>query len=126
MELIKRIQKGDESALEIIITEYHSYVFKIVYSILGSYSHKVDLQGIVNQVFFTLWQNTYTDEGDFLVWMNIDTIEWYHTQFVQSKDMMGEAYCTQHTPNYFNVNFNSRVDSTTFDTNHVYIVDMAS
>lgn len=58
-ELIKRIQKGDESALEIIITEYHSYVVKIVYSILGSYSHKVDLLGIVNQVFFTLWQKAY-------------------------------------------------------------------
>ena len=52
-ELISRIQKGDESALAIIIAEYNSYVAKIVYSILGSYSHKVDLQGIVNQVFFT-------------------------------------------------------------------------
>ena len=56
IELIRRIQKGDESALAIIIAEYNSYVAKIVYSILGSYSHKVDLQGIVNQVFFTLWQ----------------------------------------------------------------------
>lgn len=55
-ELVSRIQKGDESALAIIISEYNSYVAKIVYSILGSYSHKVDLQGIVNQVFFTLWQ----------------------------------------------------------------------
>ena len=38
--------------------------------------------------------------------------------------MLAEISCTQHTPNYFNVNFNSRVDSTTFDTNKVYIVDM--
>ena len=56
IELIRRIQKGDESALTIIISEYHSYVVKIVYSILGSYAHKVDLQGVVNQIFFTLWQ----------------------------------------------------------------------
>lgn len=42
-ELIRRIQKGDESALAIIISEYHAYVGKIVYSILGSYSHKIDL-----------------------------------------------------------------------------------
>lgn len=56
IELIRRIQKGDESALTIIISEYHPYVVKIVYSILGSYAHKVDLQGVVNQIFFTLWQ----------------------------------------------------------------------
>ena len=43
-ELIRRIQKGDESALAIIISEYHAYVGKIVYSILGSYSHKIDLR----------------------------------------------------------------------------------
>lgn len=55
-DLIERIQKGDESALKTIISKYHSYVVKIVYSILGSYSHKVDLQGVVNQIFFTLWQ----------------------------------------------------------------------
>lgn len=54
-ELIRRIQKGDESALAIIISEYHAYAGKIVYSILGSYSHKIDLQGVVNQIFFTLW-----------------------------------------------------------------------
>ena len=54
-ELIRRIQKGDESALAIISSEYHAYVGKIVYSILGSYSHKIDLQGVVNQIFFTLW-----------------------------------------------------------------------
>ena len=28
-ELIRRIQKGDESALAIIISEYHAYVGKI-------------------------------------------------------------------------------------------------
>lgn len=84
------------------------------------------IRGYLGEVCTSASQvNAYTDKGDFLVWMNIDTNEWYHTQFVQSKDMMGEAYCTQHTPNYFNVNFNSRVDSTTFNTNHVYIVDMA-
>ena len=63
-ELIRRIQKGDESALAIIISEYHAYVGKIVYSILGSYSHKIDLQGVVNQIFFTLWHkaNKINDE----------------------------------------------------------------
>lgn len=59
IELINRIQKGDETALTIIISEYHSYVVKIVYSILGSYSHKVDLQGVVNQIFFTLWNKAH-------------------------------------------------------------------
>lgn len=58
-ELMKRMQKGDESALTKIISEYHPYVVKIVYSILGSYSHKVDLQGVVNQIFFTLWQKAH-------------------------------------------------------------------
>ena len=70
-ELIRRIQKGDESALAIIISEYHAYVGKIVYSILGSYSHKIDLlcdcfPFIVKSqtVHFTAWR---LDNVDFYV-----------------------------------------------------------
>lgn len=69
--------------------------------------------------------NASATPGDFLVWKNTDTYEWYHTQFVQYKNILAEIYCTQHTPNYYNVLFNSRVDSSTFKTNHVYVVDMA-
>lgn len=83
------------------------------------------IRGYLGEVCTTANEvNVYADDGDFLVWMNIDTNEWYHTQFVQSIDMMGDIHCTQHTPNYFNTHFLSRVDSTTFNTNHVYIVDM--
>lgn len=67
--------------------------------------------------------NARATPGDFLVWQNIDTIEWYHTQFVQSKVNV-EIYCTQHTSNYYNVRLNSRIDSTTFNSNHIFIVDM--
>ena len=42
----------------------------------------------------TFSDNAYADEGDFLVWKNSDTYEWYHTQFVQSKNMLAEISCT--------------------------------
>lgn len=67
--------------------------------------------------------NAYASPGDFLVWWNTDTYTWYHTQFVQSKIGV-EIYCTQHTSNYYNVRFNDRIDSTTFNSNHIYLVDM--
>ena len=63
-ELIRRIQKGDESALAIIISEYHAYVGKIVYSILGSYSHKIDpLKSVTIKGYLgTLARNTAINE----------------------------------------------------------------
>ena len=30
----------------------------------------------------TFSDNAYADEGDFLVWKNSDTYEWYHTQLM--------------------------------------------
>ena len=57
IELVKRMSSGDEQALVEIIGIYHSYVTKIVYSILSGYTDLIDWQGVVNQVFFTLWEN---------------------------------------------------------------------
>ena len=40
------------AALEEIIQTYYNYVAKIVYSILSFYSTEIDIQAVINQVFF--------------------------------------------------------------------------
>lgn len=56
-EITQKLIKGDSDALEIIITEYNSYVTAIVRTILCEYKNEADIQGLVNQVFFLLWKN---------------------------------------------------------------------
>ena len=52
--LILQLQQKEISALEEIIQTYHNYVAKIVYSILSFYSTEIDIQAVINQVFFAL------------------------------------------------------------------------
>lgn len=56
IDIITRLKERDPKALEEIIREFNSYVAKIVYTILQGYANEIDIQGIVNQVFFTLWE----------------------------------------------------------------------
>ena len=56
-EITQKLIKGDSDALEIIITEYNSYVTAIVRTVLCEYKNEADIQGLVNQVFFLLWKN---------------------------------------------------------------------
>ena len=39
-----------------LIQTYHNYVAKIVYSILSFYSTEIDIQAVINQVCFLLWE----------------------------------------------------------------------
>ena len=50
--LILQLQQKEIAALEEIIQTYHNYVAKIVYSILSFYSTEIDIQAVINQVFF--------------------------------------------------------------------------
>jgi len=50
--LILQLQQKEIDALEEIIQTYHNYVAKIVYSILSFYSTEIDIQAVINQVFF--------------------------------------------------------------------------
>lgn len=79
-------------------------------------------RGYLGPVCTSLSQvNSKAYAGDFLVWFNTTTYEFYHTQFVQSK-VNGEVYCTQHTSYYFNQKLNDRVSASAFPDKHVYIV----
>ena len=56
-ELVDRLKNREMYAIEQIIEKYHKYVFKIVYTILSGYVSEIDIQAVVNQVFFKLWEN---------------------------------------------------------------------
>lgn len=56
-ELTTRLKKKDTAALETIIKMYTPYVAAIVYTILQGHLPEIDIQGVVNQVFFQLWKH---------------------------------------------------------------------
>ena len=70
MELLR---KREQKALEEIRKKYNQYVSIIVYKILCGYSAEIDMQGVVNEIFFRLWENAdkldiqnYTDLKPYL------------------------------------------------------------
>lgn len=56
-ELINRLKEKDQKALELIIQNYNHYVAAVVYSILKDCVPEIDIQALVNQVFFLLCEN---------------------------------------------------------------------
>ena len=42
---------------EKLVKQYHAYVVTIVYNILHGYLNEIDIQAVVNQVFFQVWNN---------------------------------------------------------------------
>ena len=54
-KIMRQLNAGDQTVFENIIQEYHSYVSTIVSSILYEYLDEVDIQEIIQQVFFQLW-----------------------------------------------------------------------
>ena len=56
-ELINRLKEKDQKALELIIQNYNHYVAAVVYSILKDCLPEIDIQALVNQVFFLLCEN---------------------------------------------------------------------
>ena len=42
---------------EKLVKQYHAYVVTIVYNILHGYLNEIDMQAVVNQIFFQLWNN---------------------------------------------------------------------
>lgn len=77
-------------------------------------------RGHVGKVFTNATDvNNWARPGDFIVWFNPDTVTFYHTQFVQSKDKYGYIHCSQHTSNYYNVKFMDRVEED-LGGDHIY------
>lgn len=67
------MEQKDTKAFEKIVKQYHSYVVTIIYNILHGYLNEIDIQAVVNQVFFQLWNNmekidldTYNDIKPYL------------------------------------------------------------
>lgn len=56
-ELVIQLKKKDQIALEMIIRKYTPYVTKIVYTILQGQLPEIDIRGVINHVFFQLWEN---------------------------------------------------------------------
>lgn len=57
MEMVKRLRNKEQKVLEEIIKDYNQYVSAIVYKILSGYTAEIDIQGVINYVFFLLWEN---------------------------------------------------------------------
>lgn len=57
METVKRLRNREQKVLEEIIKDYNQYVAAIVYKILSGYTAEIDIQGVINYVFFLLWEN---------------------------------------------------------------------
>lgn len=82
-----------------------------------------EVRGNIGNTCSTLAKvNQYAEPGDFLVWRNQSTLEYEHTQFVQSKTN-GEVYCSQHSMPYYNKQLNSRYTESSFKGNIVYQLD---
>ncbi|MCI9631801.1 MAG: RNA polymerase sigma factor [Ruminococcus sp.] len=56
-ELVMRLKRKDQSALEELIRKYNAYVAAITYTILQGHLPEIDIQGVINQVFFRLWEH---------------------------------------------------------------------
>lgn len=57
-ELVIRLKKKDQAALEEMIRRYTPYVTKIVYTVLQGRLPEIDIRGVINHVFFQLWENS--------------------------------------------------------------------
>ena len=57
LELIQRLKKKDQKALEEIIRLFHQYVATIVCRILYGQADQTDVQSVINDIFFRLWEN---------------------------------------------------------------------
>lgn len=62
--LIERLKKKDQKALEEIIEEFNGYVAVIVFTILHGCAADIDIQGVINQIFFLLWKNAEKIDSD--------------------------------------------------------------
>ena len=57
LELIRRLKKKDQEALEEIIRLFHQYAAAIISRILYGQADRIDMQGVINDVFFRLWEH---------------------------------------------------------------------
>lgn len=79
-----------------------------------------DHRGYIGKTCTSLAEvNKNSKPGDFLVWRNKTTLEYEHTQFVQTK-INGYIYCTQHSPSYYRQRLSDRITDAAFNNSVVY------
>ena len=79
-----------------------------------------DHRGYIGKTCTSLAEvNKNSKPGDFLVWRNKTTLEYEHTQFVQTK-VNGYIYCTQHSPSYYRQRLSDRITDAAFTNSVVY------
>ena len=69
LDLIRRLKRRDQKALEEIIRLFNQYVAAIICRILYGLPDQSDIQALINHVFFLLWENADhidTAKGDSL------------------------------------------------------------
>ena len=65
LTLIKNLKKGKQSALVKLIDIYAGYVTTIVKNIIGAYMSEEDIEEVVSDVFFSVWNNSSRISEDF-------------------------------------------------------------
>lgn len=65
-ELLRRLRRGDETAVEEAVDRYGAYVAAIVHRSLGRLSRPEDVEELSSDVFFALWQKRGSLRGDSL------------------------------------------------------------
>ena len=79
-----------------------------------------DHRGYIGKTCTSLAEvNKNSKPGDFLVWRNKTTLEYEHTQFVQTK-VNGYIYCTQLSPSYYRQRLSDRITDAAFNNSVVY------
>ena len=79
-----------------------------------------DHRGYIGKTCTSLAEvNKNSKPGDFLVWRNKTTLEYEHTQLVQTK-VNGYIYCTQHSPSYYRQRLSDRITDAAFNNSVVY------
>ena len=79
-----------------------------------------DHRGYIGKTCTSLAEvNKNSKPGDFLVWRNKTTLEYEHTQFVQTK-VNGYIYCTQHSPSYYRQRLSDCITDAAFNNSVVY------
>lgn len=69
---IKKLQKGNEQALEYVYDKYVPLVKGITYKVIGQFKSPEIIDECINDIFLSIWNNSNKfkgDEGDFKNWI---------------------------------------------------------
>lgn len=56
-KLLEKLKSRNENSIELLISKYSAYVGTIVYNTIGQSATKEDLEEVIQDVFFAIWEN---------------------------------------------------------------------